>query len=506
MAKRFLLVLTVAAFATWGFAENVETAQERSQERARQIINAAVDALGGAESLRKLENVVFTNTAETWGRLQMPTVSGPHKAGTLKEYVVVDLKNDRLIAETQGAGPAGFDFSNKIVVKGGEGQIYDLRARTATPTQQGNPPTQLFIQYQRRIPHTILRQALNQPLTLRYIGSDNFNGRKHEVVTLLMSDNVVIGMYIDAKTNLMSKYELLFPDTLAGTEASEIVYAPYVTVGGTNVPGGMDLTQVGEVVSRFKYDVKFNQKLDEPAFDTKTDGFVAVKPAPQGGPAEVNKLADGVYLLENVAGPNQHMLAVEFKDHVLVVEAPGSDQGTATALKRIRETIANKPVKYLVVTHHHGDHTGGVRTFLGEGVTVVSTAGNQEYLQALASSDSTGVRKAGKANIELVRGKRVFEDETQRVEIIDFGPNPHAKEMLVAYLPKQKLLFQGDMFFSPLNDAPQGPPQATTVEFASKLRSMGLSVERLAGVHGKVANWQQFEQALAEKPARTSGN
>lgn len=201
------------------------------------------------------------------------------------------------------------------------------------------------------------------------------------------------------------------------------------------------------------------------------------------------------------------MLAVEFKDHVLVVEAPGSDQGTATALKRIRETIANKPVKYLVVTHHHGDHTGGVRTFLGEGITVVSTAGNQEYLQTLASSDSTGARKAGgKANIELVRGKRVFEDETQRVEIIDFGPNPHAKEMLVAYLPKQKLLFQADMFFSPQNDAPLGPPQATTVEFAGKLRSLGLSVDRLASVHGKVANWQQFEQALAAKPTKTSGN
>src|SRR5688572_24509095 len=273
MRKRFLIAVAASALATWGFAENVETAQERSQERARQIVNAAADALGGAESLGSLENLVFNNTAETWGRLQMPTVNGPHKSGTLKEYVVVDLKNDRLIAETEGQGPAGFDFGNRLVIKGGEGQIYDLRARTATPTQQGNPPSQLFVQYQRRIPHTILRQALNQPLTLRYIGPDTFNGRKHEVVTLLMSDNVVIGMYFDAKTNLMSKYELLFPDTLAGPEASEIIYAPYVAAGNTKVPAGMDLMQVGDLVSRFKYNVKFNQPLDEAAFNTKTDGF-----------------------------------------------------------------------------------------------------------------------------------------------------------------------------------------------------------------------------------------
>ncbi|MCI0351422.1 MAG: MBL fold metallo-hydrolase, partial [Acidobacteriales bacterium] len=449
MMKRFLTVV-VLTFATLALAENVETAQERSQQRARQIVDAAVEALGGADSLRNLENVVFNNTAETWGRLQMPTWKGPHTPGTLQESVIVDLKNDRLVAETDGKGAAGFDFSNRVAVKGGEGQIFDLRARTATPTQQGNPPAQLFIQYQRRIPHTILRQALNAPLTLRYLGSDTINGRKHEVVTLLMSDNVVIGMYFDAKTNLMTKYELLFPDTLTGTEASEIIYAPYTQVGNTKVPGGMDLVQAGELVTRFKYNVKFNQQLNEAAFDTKTDGFLAVKPAPPGGPAEVEKLGDGAYLLKNVAGPNQHMLAVEFKDHILVVEAPGTDAGTAGALKRIRETIPNKPVKYLVVTHHHGDHTGGVRTFLKEGVAVVTAAETQDYIQALASSSEDGAKKAGKANVEVVRGKRVFEDETQRVEVIDFGPNPHAKEMLVAYLPKQKLLFQADLFFVPL--------------------------------------------------------
>lgn len=506
MVKNLSIAL-VLVFATLGFAENVETAQERSQKHARQIVDAAVQALGGAEALNNLENVVFNNTAETYGRLQMPTWKGPFTPGTLRESVMVDLKSDRLMADTEGKGPAGFDFHNRVVVKSGEGQIYDLRARTATPTQQGNPPAQLFIQYQRRIPQTILRQALNAPLTLRYLGSDNFQGRKHEVVTLLMSDNVVIGMYFDAKTNLMSKYELLFPDTLAGTKSSEIIYGPYTQVGSTKIPSGMDLVQAGELVSRFKYNVKFNQQLDETAFDTKTDGFVAVKAAPPGGPAEVDKLADGVFLLENVAGPNQHMLAVEFKDYILVVEAPGSSQGTATAWKKIKEAIPNKPVKYLVVTHHHGDHTGGVRTFLDEGVTVVAAPGTGEYIQALAGTNDDGTaNKTRKVKLETVRGKRIFEDETQRVEIIDFGPNPHAKEMLAAYLPKQKLLFEADMFINPLNDAPQGPPQPTTVAFADKLRDLGISVERLAGTHGKVADWQQFEQALAEKPNKTSGN
>src|SRR5262245_26746152 len=133
MMKVWLTVL-VFLFSSLGFAENVDTEQKRSQKHARQIVDAAVQALGGAESLQNLENVVFNNTAETYGRLQMPTWKEPFTPGTLKESVLVDLKNDRLMAETEGKGPAGFDFNNRVVVKGGEGQILDLRARTATST------------------------------------------------------------------------------------------------------------------------------------------------------------------------------------------------------------------------------------------------------------------------------------------------------------------------------------------------------------------------------------
>jgi glyoxylase-like metal-dependent hydrolase (beta-lactamase superfamily II) len=95
----------------------------------------------------------------------------------------------------------------------------------------------------------------------------------------------------------------------------------------------------------------------------------------------------------------------------------------------------------------------------------------------------------------LENGRRVIEDGTRRVELIDIGPNPHAKEMVIAWLPAEKVVFQGDLFFVPNNDAPFGPPQPATVSFAKKLRELGLPAEKIAAVHGDSATIAQFREA-----------
>ena len=90
----------------------------------------------------------------------------------------------------------------------------------------------------------------------------------------------------------------------------------------------------------------------------------------------------------------------------------------------------------------------------------------------------------------------MFSDGSQTLELHDIGPNPHAREMLVAYLPKQRILFQGDMFFSPFDGQALGFAQEATQHFAAKIRELGFSVEKLAGVHGKVGTMTELEQSL----------
>ncbi len=94
----------------------------------------------------------------------------------------------------------------------------------------------------------------------------------------------------------------------------------------------------------------------------------------------------------------------------------------------------------------------------------------------------------------------MLSDGTQRLELIDIGPNPHTKEMVIAYLPKQRVVFQGDLFFLPVNDAPAGPPQESTVSFARKLGELSLEFDRIASVHGRTATKEEFERAVAQRP------
>ena len=97
----------------------------------------------------------------------------------------------------------------------------------------------------------------------------------------------------------------------------------------------------------------------------------------------------------------------------------------------------------------------------------------------------------------LEKGRRVLEDKTRKLELIDIGPNPHAKEMVIAWLPAERVVFQGDLFFVPNNEAPFGPPQPSTVSFAKKLKELGLSPTRIAAVHGDTATSEQFQSATA---------
>ena len=87
-------------------------------------------------------------------------------------------------------------------------------------------------------------------------------------------------------------------------------------------------------------------------------------------------------------------------------------------------------------------------------------------------------------------------DGARTLQLIDVGPNPHAREMVIAYLPKERVLFQGDLFFLPPNDAPTGPPQPTTISFAKKLQELKLGVDRIASVHGRTTTIDELNRAM----------
>jgi glyoxylase-like metal-dependent hydrolase (beta-lactamase superfamily II) len=174
------------------------------------------------------------------------------------------------------------------------------------------------------------------------------------------------------------------------------------------------------------------------------------------------------------------------------------------ALAKIKETAPGKPIKYLVLTHHHADHAGGFREYVGEGATIVTTSATKSFLEKAARAESSLLPKFStqKLTVETIANKkRVFQDDKHVVEIYDIGPNPHANEMLVVYLPKEKILFQADL----LNPAANGTipiAQDTTVSFGERLKQMGLQVEKIYGVHGRAATPEELWTSIEKR--RTS--
>ena len=92
----------------------------------------------------------------------------------------------------------------------------------------------------------------------------------------------------------------------------------------------------------------------------------------------MEKLANGVYY---VKGGSHHSVAIDQRDHIVVVEAPQNEARSAAVIAKVKETIPNKPIRYVINTHHHFDHSGGLRTYVDEGATVVTHALNKPYYE-----------------------------------------------------------------------------------------------------------------------------
>ncbi len=235
---------------------------------------------------------------------------------------MLDLKDNRLHLEQRVSG-AGFDAHNTVIIKSGQGTTYDHRTRTATPIPAEQATQQQFVQYYRRLPNLILRQALDGANSLRDLGEAQFNGRKHQVVTFVMPDTQQVALYVDARTQLISKYEIVFTDPLRGQQASQIMFSDYVRVGNLKVPKTWTWRLAGDTVARYKVDAEFNPK-DIKAFEMSDAGFRQVAALPIALKPSVEKLADGVYVIQNVAGQNQNTMAVEFKTMCLPSRRPAA--------------------------------------------------------------------------------------------------------------------------------------------------------------------------------------
>ncbi|HEX8473108.1 MAG TPA: MBL fold metallo-hydrolase [Pyrinomonadaceae bacterium] len=473
---------------------------KNSYVRARRILDAGLAALGGLDALRATEDVTYTGKGVSYARNQSVRVNPPFDAMSRDESLFVDLRNRRYIFENRDPLPGGFVFGGKTVISGGNGFFVNPIDKTVAPVNLANFNNINFV---RRLPHLLLLTALERAATLRWLGEEMYQGRTHNLVAFATANGVLTTLFFDTRTNLLTKYEQMVTDPLDGDALQETIFPDYRTVGGFKVPTARVTKRNGETLEDVKYvDVRFNTRPPESAF-AKPEGYEEL-PLPTPPPTKETKLADGVYLLEGGA----NTLAVEFEDYVLMVEPYAGGRGPKPTYSKARELFPGKPVKYIVVTHHHDDHSGGLRSYIAEGVTVVTTPANQRYFERMASGTFTinpddQTTKPRPVVFEFLQNKkRVFTDGKQTVEVIDIGPSPHAEEMLIVYLPKERLVFQGDLVNLPANGKYRPTTvNDSTIHFAETIKRLGLDVKRIAAVHGPMTTLDDLRDAIDKKRA-----
>jgi glyoxylase-like metal-dependent hydrolase (beta-lactamase superfamily II) len=211
----------------------------------------------------------------------------------------------------------------------------------------------------------------------------------------------------------------------------------------------------------------------------------------------VKKMGDGVYLIEQFG---YRVMFAEFDDYIVVLEAPTSGEVAKAEIRLIKQTIPNKPIKYVGFSHFHFDHTGGLREFIAEGAIVVVPPANKTFVEQIAKSKFTLKPDKLALNprlpvVETFDKKRIFTDGKRTVELYNIGRTSHVNDMVMFYFPKEKILFQGDMF-SPLDAGGIPPIIEINHELANKVDELKLDVEMLVSVHSGAVAWKDFLAAV----------
>jgi glyoxylase-like metal-dependent hydrolase (beta-lactamase superfamily II) len=208
---------------------------------------------------------------------------------------------------------------------------------------------------------------------------------------------------------------------------------------------------------------------------------------PGGPPAltvTTEKLGEGLYRLTTGPGSYDSVL-VEFRDHIMMLEAGQSQARALAYVAEAKKMFPNKPIRYVMNTHAHSDHTGGLPVLVAEGATIITHRNNVEFLEKALNTprtllDDTLSRKPTKAKFEGVGDKKEYSDGTRTIVMHHIPPAPHSNGMLIAYIPKEKIVFQGD--FSLPGQAGQ-PANDHVRALAPVLDRLKLDYERYINVH-----------------------
>ena len=342
-------------------------------------------------------------------------------------------------------------------------------------------------------PHGIMRAAFanNAAVTKRTI-----DGREMTIISFTVRGNHKVVAYANDQ-NAIERVDSAYGSPVVGDINVVTYYGTYRDFGGIKFPSKIIQYQDGKP----SLDVTVTAVSANPPVDIEVPANVRDNPVA----AKSEKIADGVWYI--TAPANNNSVLIEMKDYLIVVEAPHGEQRSLAVMGEVKKLVPNKPIKYVINTHHHFDHSSGLRAYAAEGVTIVTHEINRPYFERAAlNSWSLGpdrlARSKKKPVFQSMGDNMVLTDGTRSVELYQVVGNVHHDGIVMAYLRKEKLLIEADVFTpGPVGAEPPKVPSPSAVNLEANVRRLNIDVDRIVSIHQRVVPYSDLLTAIGKKPA-----
>lgn len=472
-----------------------------SYQQARAVLARAIELAGGEAGLRRLRNISLNYTGHRNMINQSRRALLPWDREPASGTVVVDLDGKRMFAENYTSYPGIGRFGGAWALKGDRGAHWEPdrshHGSEIMSTYSGRKSDGPWAFVPRWIPPLMLLEAWDSGTHLRSLGRAVRSGKPMHALAWTQRDGATITLLFDADSGAFSGYESIRDDGVYGDVTDRVEYSGWRAVGGVSLPARRT-DWFNQQIAR---ELAFNYRVDTQLTDSRFElppGYTQPTKAAAG--ERLQKVADGVYLDTHMGG----VMIVEFRDFLTVVECPGDYDMAHSTITALRDAFPGKPVRYVVPSHTHGDHGGGARAYFHAGATLLTTPGHVAFYRQLAQvrrtiSPDPYVATADGPAIEAFSGKRIISDGNQTLVLYDIGPNAHSEELTIAHLPKQRIVWQADVYFSPATGGGVNPAMPIGIDFARKLKALGIDdFEALLEAHNsRIVTVDEFRRALA---------
>jgi glyoxylase-like metal-dependent hydrolase (beta-lactamase superfamily II) len=458
------------------------------------LVQQAAAAMGGAAALRALNNATLEFHSAAFGLGQEETPSSPARATFVISRMVTDYVGNRRVLTQQSRAVTGAMTQTRRVITPTVGMT---SANDGALTADSPGAVATALAEIRARPERMIVFALDNPAMLATVQPKRIRGELMDGVRIGTGPDATV-FWFDRLSHLPVATERVTDDPVLGDRNTMTIYTRWEDAGGVLFARQVDTEVNGRLQQHLLItSVVTNSALADADFTIPDSIAARAQPVPATPPppapitVTLAELGPNVWRAE---GGSHHSLVVRQGNALVVVEGPQSSARSRAVLDTLRARFSGVPVRTLVPTHHHWDHSGGVREYLAQGIEVRVHPRNVEFIRGIGAARKTVApdalsRGGAMPVVRATNPLTILGSGDTALQLIEL-PTVHAQGMLAAYVPSLRILFVSDVLTPGPTLAPAG-----SREIVAMVRARGLAVDRVVGGHGGIAAWADVERA-----------